>query len=1046
MNGLWPVRAMARLFVAAAAAGVLAAHPNGAVPAPLSSAAPSPVQPQPLATQCGVLGDGGVAKVLGGPVLVDTGDLGGHVLGGGARSAGSRMCARVFMTNCTSRQDELHLCPSECPFLSSSPFSKCAAACVAAEDCGNHRRALPFANIRTRRCEACPSFGCAECDTHSQGGVLTCRRCREGFLLVGTTCIYKYDSAIVVAYGVLALLVVAAVAGLAAALKAFDGNAGALHRGTEHWARCLPHVAQTAPTSLKQTMEADAAVHFNSPLYPLAVDVHRQNVVGVGLALYYNHLVFVAITASLCWFVLGFGEDLFGLQRWSVFDCSYNTVSDVEGVKAAYSRRRCAIAALCWAVLLPASVNFARYQAAAERTFDTVHTRMEDYALSIRGLPETATDPLEIKRWIEDLLGDAIEGVSIAYDYRHCRQEVGRLLDEHVGRRDVAFEAALGVPCASYRSRPRSSAMPALSEGEELLSEGSGGGGPQRRAGSSASPDCRRQTPRELLGSLRSTGEAFVVVRREDDVDRIFALWDGPGSAGLHRTGSFFSMRTGGVEGDASPMHGTVDPTEPVPDEESSGAHDPRKFDGFMLPELREVSSEPTSVVWDQMGISERALIRWAVALVAAFMVAAATFNSLLYAPYFQYVLDYARKAGQPPTAIQTCGLGVVVSLGNTLIANAIWVGVPWLGFQRKDQADIVTFAVRWVLVLLNTVIIVVLTAQKLAAVVGPDHSRGNPLAEGAADRALANSEELGREAALASNVFVMFLTGAFSVSYVCFWCSYPLTYYASVLAIKSGLIEPSMSVRACERILSPMEIWLPWDYASHIQLTCCAFMPLFLAEPSGHSASRRLCLVLFAWCCVMYCAQRVVHLRFSRETFFTTGRLDKAVLAAWAFPLSMLAMASVFWLARSFQLGLVGKVVFCGAAFAGSCSIYWWFLFQHALRPPHHGAMSAALNIGKEKEPYKAALARLRYSYFNTNPVHVLLSEYFPEMGLEPVTFYDAGKAYLQATDPKVHARLQASQLAAEIAPEAGSAGGLAYRARVWLAGAPQRAFQTLS
>merc|ERR1711972_198752 len=96
-------------------------------------------------------------------------------------------------------------------------------------------------------------------------------------------------------------------------------------------------------------------------------------------------------------------------------------------------------------------------------------------------------------------------------------------------------------------------------------------------------------------------------------------------------------------------------------------------------------------------------------------------FYACVFYPLTQYVLEFAQKAGQPPTAWQTSGLGVIVAAGNSLISNCIWLGVPHLGFRRKDQADIVTFLMRSLLVLVNTLSLVMLTAQKLAAVSIPE-------------------------------------------------------------------------------------------------------------------------------------------------------------------------------------------------------------------------------------------------------------------------------------------------------------------------------------
>lgn len=180
-----------------------------------------------------------------------------------------------------------------------------------------------------------------------------------------------------------------------------------------------------------------------------------------------------------------------------------------------------------------------------------------------------------------------------------------------------------------------------------------------------------------------------------------------------------------------------------------------------------------------------------------------------------------------------------------------------------------------------------------------------------------------------------MFLTGTFSSCLFSF-CFVPLNLWQAVFLIRTGIMSRSMSARDCERLLQPDEIWLPWDYASHIQLCCCAFFPLLLAEPPGNCASRVLCAALLLWCVVMYCAQRIIHFRASKETFFTTPRLDKAVLAGWALPVSQLAVTSAAWVCRALRFAtwlqscsakasqeLVASVPICVATFLASCMLY---------------------------------------------------------------------------------------------------------------------------
>ncbi|CAK9044445.1 unnamed protein product [Durusdinium trenchii] len=901
----------------------------------------------------------------------------------------------------------------------------CGTACVPPQDCGAYRPDLPFPNPETLKCESCPSDGCEECnyvEIDGQATTLQCTRCKEGFALEKDgLCTYLLDKLLLKTY-----LVLGAILGILLAIAALlsitcNKNSESLTRGLEHRERCLPHDVETKAAIPDRHAAPGSEIYYaRAPLYPLNVNVHSRNIVGVGLALYYNHLIFVGAVALIGWSLLRFSEGLFGMQQWDTLQCGYGGNEESEAAVIGYARRRALIALFLWLAILPASIIFARWQASAARTYDRVHTRMEDYCFGLSGLPPDATNPVELQRWIEEKFGRPIEGVSICYDIRgktNClgfnngelRHLIVKKLDEHLQQQEETFTAALGVPGSRRRTvRHSPSKLPALLEGEE---------------GDETSLD--PSSTQTWLSEMRCSGEAFVVMKQEADVESFFSSWDQP--RGLQRTGSFFSFH------DGSPVPNALSPSS-----STKKTRRDRSFRGCEL-EIREVTSEPTSIIWEHMGTTHLQLaVRIGIGLIG-FLLAIAVFYGGVYIPLTTSVVRYAQKAGKPPSPFQTSGLGIVVGVGNNLIANLLWLGVPCIGFKRKDQADIVTFAARTLLVLLNTFSLVLLTAQKLAAVGQPEK---NMFAT--AGRTLERSAELSREASLADAVLKMFLTGTFS-SCIFSFCFVPLTLWQAVFVIRTGLMGSSMSGRDCEKMLQPDEIWLPWDYASHIQLTCCAFFPLVLAEPPGSCASRVLCAALVLWCCVMYCAQRIIHFRASKETFFTTPRLDKAVLAGWALPVSQLAVTSAAWVCRALKFELIASIPICVATFLASCAFYL-FLLSKALNHHH----SIRFLYATRSESYKAALARLRYSYFNTNPIHVLMAQHSPEVGLQPTTWYEAGKSYLQAVDPKKDARLEASRALAEQAEDTQKrprsfVSRMVYKARVWFTGAPKHAYQAL-
>jgi len=207
-----------------------------------------------------------------------------------------------------------------------------------------------------------------------------------------------------------------------------------------------------------------------------------------------------------------------------------------------------------------------------------------------------------------------------------------------------------------------------------------------------------------------------------------------------------------------------------------------------------------------------------------------------------------------------------------------------------------------------------------------------------------------------------------------------------------------------------------------------------------------------------MYVAQRIIHLRASKKTFFTTERLDTAALYMWACPLSLLLHLAVYWAIRAVAMDVknVRQAAFAWlltfpANLVGA-GIYFACL-KRCLRTSDASKVHPSTHPLKS---YNATLAELRYSYFNTNPVYVLMSDLLPKWEnsdsnkrLSRTTYYEAGKVHLQAPDPKAEARLEVTRTVAELnhapADTTPRHDRMFYQAQVWATGAPQHAYQSL-
>ena len=165
-------------------------------------------------------------------------------------------------------------------------------------------------------------------------------------------------------------------------------------------------------------------------------------------------------------------------------------------------------------------------------------------------------------------------------------------------------------------------------------------------------------------------------------------------------------------------------------------------------------------------------------------------------------------------------------------------------------------------------------------------------------------------------------------------------------------------------------------------------------------------------------------------------------MLYAWGLPLGQLALTAAYWASRALGSGALGSVFPCLAAFASSGVVYWSLLYSKL-----NSAEGASQP--KSSKPYEAAAARLKYSYFNTNPAYVLMSEHMPQMGLPRTTWYEAGRVHLQTTDVESQARVEALRAAAERAPAHtlqpwSLPSRLLYQALVWFSGAPSSAYES--
>jgi hypothetical protein len=207
------------------------------------------------------------------------------------------------------------------------------------------------------------------------------------------------------------------------------------------------------------------------------------------------------------------------------------------------------------------------------------------------------------------------------------------------------------------------------------------------------------------------------------------------------------------------------------------------------------------------------------------------------------------------------------------------------------------------------------------------------------------------------------------------YWVSIPLWPIYSTRDLRS---DPELKPRTAERLLEPTWIGIQFDYANLICIPVAAFSLFFLETHNAHT----VCWVLVAWIIYTYWSNKYCFLRYLKIVEFTSVQLDDCANCMWGVPLSMIASAAAHWASRLGYIELTEGTVFLAALVIYELAFFG--LLQFVDDDDDSG-----------KGTYEEVKALLGYDYFNTNPIHVLRSQYCDEG--TPLVYFQHGKEYQQ-------------------------------------------------
>jgi len=418
-------------------------------------------------------------------------------------------------------------------------------------------------------------------------------------------------------------------------------------------------------------------------------------------------------------------------------------------------------------------------------------------------------------------------------------------------------------------------------------------------------------------------------------------------------------------------------------------------------------STEPTTALWSNMGKGRCRRKQRMFQGVRKVLTVWTAIGILVYAPIAYYITIPFGLAQHSPSPLTGQFVGIALAVAGLVLDSVAWNATAFVGFHSKTKQDSVFVVMSTLTNLLNTFLfggggLLYYIAQGFNTVDMSDLSENSP-------RKLRRELELFRAFfvfLIPGWLFAGIITGKFMgivipvvqtflmarLAYVWRWVPRPIA--ALVCMILPGSPPATwLSAREAEVMFAPPNMSVAWEYNVYIVTPSVCFLALFVMSAQAWKIFAFLAL----WAFMMYLIHRFVTVPTSRKE--TVGEsLDETAEKLWGIPLAIVLASFGFWGVRCEALG-------SNDALTSYWIVLLLFLFglllhQFALQllGPHSLAHTDLVD-----RSYEDVRRKLRYTWFNVNPVHVLKSRFCPEeLGPEragiiaPIPF-EFGKEYLQ-------------------------------------------------
>jgi hypothetical protein len=335
------------------------------------------------------------------------------------------------------------------------------------------------------------------------------------------------------------------------------------------------------------------------------------------------------------------------------------------------------------------------------------------------------------------------------------------------------------------------------------------------------------EDPAAMVKHLSSSGSAIVIMRTSHSRDALVA-----------------KKKVPPLSGDLKDEHLTIDP----------------------------VHDEPPAVIWKSF--SRRNL--WLETLKGVVLFTAVIGGwIMLYLPYAMDYIFYASVPGQAPSFTEDFLLGLLISLGNAIVGNAVEIVVGWCGIRDQGRRDMFVLYLGFAATFFNTVLDLLLVMEV---------AKGTSL-----DEAF-EGHRVGYDAALAEGIVAIIIPGYLIIPYIAAPIFlFVLPYWVSRWIVRSR----SVGIREAERAVEapPFDV-VPWRYSDFVNnLTVCLTMLLF-TTPASSTVMTTL-VISFA---LIFCIDKYLLLRGTSVMMYTSNKLAKNFSRLFAFPTACLAGITAWW------------------------------------------------------------------------------------------------------------------------------------------------------